>query len=353
MPNDKSTLIFKASESPRRIELPRPEMSRPLRTSGSKAFSSFMPGGGNAMPQQQLAGMDTVSSNALATLARVMEGGSNPLDNVRSALTARSLMDLSASITPGGEALRGNALPAQGRAGKTGGAAPASGQKRTAPQAQVQHKSGDLGSLSAQFESGADGVAAIGYDRHGGTSYGKYQIASRPGTMNTFMEFLRKEAPDIAGRLAEAGPANTGNRSGEMPKVWQQIAAENPARFEALQDRFIHESHYVPALETISKSAGLGKGKFSPALQEVLWSTAVQHGPAAAARIFARATEQATAEAQGLPPKQQEKEIIKNVYAIRSQQFGSSTERVQEAVQNRLQREMKLALAMTDKGRTA
>jgi len=42
------------------------------------------------------------------------------------------------------------------------------------------------GELSAKFESGKDGIAAIGYDRQGGTSYGKYQIASRVGMMKLF-----------------------------------------------------------------------------------------------------------------------------------------------------------------------
>ncbi len=51
-----------------------------------------------------------------------------------------------------------------------------------------------IGDLSSTFESGAQGVNAIGYDRNGGTSYGTYQIASKPGTMKGFIEFLREKA---------------------------------------------------------------------------------------------------------------------------------------------------------------
>ena len=43
-----------------------------------------------------------------------------------------------------------------------------------------------------------------------------------------------------------------------------------------------------------------------------------------------------------------EKAMIENVYAARSTQFGSSTQRVQNAVQNRLEQEKGLALAMVD-----
>ncbi|NHZ47950.1 hypothetical protein FVW27_15235, partial [Desulfovibrio sp. XJ01] len=223
---------------------------------------------------------------------------------------------------------------------------------------------GDIGGLSAQFESGEDGIAAVGYDRHGGTSYGKYQISSRAGTMDRFLDFARQAAPDIASRLEAAGPANTGGKTGEMPRVWREIAEEQPDRFEALQERFIHESHYAPALQAVSRAAGLNKGALSPALREVLWSTAVQHGPAGATRIFARALDnmaehQSVAQEGGQGDatvqagtakagRNFEKQLIREVYAVRSGQFGSSSERVQAAVQNRLDREMKLALAMTD-----
>ena len=69
----------------------------------------------------------------------------------------------------------------------------------------------------------------------------------------------------------------------------KKIAKENPALFEDLQERFIHDSHYKPALQAVSQRTGLSGEHMSPALQEVLWSTAVQHGPNGAARIFSRA----------------------------------------------------------------
>lgn len=210
--------------------------------------------------------------------------------------------------------------------------------RRTAPMLDAE-----VGKLAAQFESGKDGIAAIGYDRNGGTSYGKYQIASRPGTMDLFMDFLEVEAPDLAERLATSGPANTGSRNGAMPEVWKSIASENPARFEELQERFIHESHYEPAFTSIRRS-GYQPERFSAAMKEVLFSTAVQHGPAGATRIFARA-----AENLGLSPdnqRAQEPQLIREIYAIRADQFGSSTPQIQLAARSRMERESRLAEAM-------
>jgi hypothetical protein len=76
-----------------------------------------------------------------------------------------------------------------------------------------------VGKLAANFESVKDGIAAIGYDRHGGTSYGKYQLSSRAGTMKKFVEFLQTEDPAMAEKLQKAGAANTGGKRGKMPEA--------------------------------------------------------------------------------------------------------------------------------------
>lgn len=202
-----------------------------------------------------------------------------------------------------------------------------------------------LGSLAARYESGSEGIAAIGYDRTGGTSYGKYQIASRPGSMAGFLSFLEGEAPDIAERLTAAGPANTGSRKGEMPEVWRAIASEEPDRFEDLQERFIHQSHYEPALNAVQR-IGYDTRLFSPAMKEVLWSTAVQHGPSGAASIFAQAAE-GVGLGTGSTQKRQEKEIINEIYALRANKFGSSTPQIQAAARERMENEKRQALALT------
>lgn len=201
-----------------------------------------------------------------------------------------------------------------------------------------------IGKLSAQFESGKDGIAAIGYDSTGGTSYGKYQIASKVGSMRSFLAFLDSEAPDIAQTLRKAGPANTGSRKGGMPDAWRKIAKDQPERFEQLQEAFIHQSHYKPALEAIEQRTGIDSSSLSAAMREVIWSTAVQHGAAGAAKIFARADGMS-----GNPEDASyERKMISNVYAVRAGQFGSSTSSVRDAVRNRFRQERQLALKMLE-----
>ncbi len=199
-----------------------------------------------------------------------------------------------------------------------------------------------LGSLSAKFESGDAGVDAIGYDRQGGTSYGQYQISSRAGTMSAFLEFLDERAPEWARGLRAAGPANTGGREGAMPREWRRIAVESPDRFADLQREFIERSHYLPALEEIRERTGVDMGAQPKALQEVLWSTAVQHGAMGAARLFCRAIEEGGMSSDRMSARK----VIDELYAARGGQFGSSSSEVRASVRKRFQEEREIALGM-------
>ncbi|MGA2733678.1 MAG: hypothetical protein ABSG35_13955 [Syntrophobacteraceae bacterium] len=200
----------------------------------------------------------------------------------------------------------------------------------------------EIGVLSAHFESCEKGPGAIGYDYNGGTSYGTYQISSRAGTMKRFVDYLSERAPDLANKLKAAGPANTGNTFGKMPEVWKKVATEDPVRFSKLQYDFIEKSHYLPAVQEISDRTGLDISKAPRALQEVLWSTAVQHGPNGAAKIFNKAIKHSEAKNGGVKMAQ----LIGSVYAMRAGQFGSSLPNVRAAVRSRFREEGRMALAM-------
>jgi len=211
-----------------------------------------------------------------------------------------------------------------------------------------------LGSLAAMFESGDKGIAAIGYDRTGGTSYGKFQISSRAGTMNRFLKYLSEQEPAWAERLRGSGPANTGSTRGRMPAEWAKLAAESPERFERLQTEFIKKDHYQPAREKIREMTGVDIEAGKPALREALFSTAVQHGASGAARIFNEAIDKflkkpEAVQATAIGAKSFEQALVSEVYTKRSHQFGGSTEAVRQSVRGRLRQEKDMVLAMLDK----
>ncbi|WP_419780168.1 hypothetical protein [Maridesulfovibrio sp.] len=217
---------------------------------------------------------------------------------------------------------------------------PVSAQETSVKKMDMPLVSGDL---SAKFESGSKGVSAIGYDRVGGTSYGKYQIASKTGTMDKFIQFLKDKAPEIANKLLGAGPADTGSKAGTMPDLWKQIANADPSGFEKLQHDFIQGSHYDPAAKMIFANTGIDMNSLPAPVREVLWSTSVQHGPTGASKLISRAIDKlaANAESKGFPA-----DLVKEIYGERKGQFSSSTERVQKSVANRFEQEQNKVLAM-------
>lgn len=208
-------------------------------------------------------------------------------------------------------------------------------------------KHAGLGALSATFESGTQGVNAIGYDKNGGTSYGTYQIASKPGTMRGFIDFLKEKEPQWASKLKAAGAADTGSTKGRMPDAWRAIAAKDPEKFEQLQKEFIESTHYEPARDKILAKTGVDVDTLPAAAREALWSTAVQHGPAGAARIFSRAMTSIGSDPSGEKFAQK---LIDKVYDSRKTQFESSTANVQASVRGRMNVEKDMVLAMLNDG---
>lgn len=218
-----------------------------------------------------------------------------------------------------------------------------------------------LGSLSKKYESANTGSQSIGYDRNGGTSYGTYQISSRAGTFDKFLEFLQDEEPQWAQTLKNAGNANTGSRNGAVPEAWKTLCAQNPGRMKELEHNFIVKSHYEPVYAYVREK---WQGEISPALKEVIFSTSVQHGVNGAKHIIDQALSAMTApnavsseeaanslymEGFAQPGAQNgdsQAQFIKNIYENRKDKFTSSTAAVQEAARSRFIREERDALAM-------
>jgi hypothetical protein len=200
------------------------------------------------------------------------------------------------------------------------------------------------GRISALFESGRHGVHAIGYDYRGGTSYGKYQLASRQGTMVLFVEFLERVEPRWAEMLKAAGKSNTGTRNGRMPRAWKRIASEDPLRFERLQDEFIHDLYFSPAFKEVCRNVDMDIIKHHSVFQQLLWSTAVHHGPNAGARIFIRAA----GKAKRKQADNHEVALLNEIFKERKRRVDRSSIMLRDktAIKKRLVKEKSLAMAL-------
>jgi len=147
--------------------------------------------------------------------------------------------------------------------------------------------SDELGSLSAKYESRGN-PTAIGFDTTGGWSYGTYQLASKVGAMNEYLGFLNRKHSNVYNSLQTAG----GNSSAKLgtdafKQTWESVMSEKGAA--ETQHEYAVTKYFVPAADKVTRSTGVDVRVKSKTLQDVLWSTAIQHGAGGCNRIFQRA----------------------------------------------------------------
>ncbi|MEO6041895.1 MAG: LysM peptidoglycan-binding domain-containing protein [Croceibacterium sp.] len=200
-----------------------------------------------------------------------------------------------------------------------------------------------LGLLSRKYEVGGCGPGTVSTGRgdRGGVSYGSYQLASRYGRP---AEFLAAEGQPWRARFGAAVPG-----SPEFSACWQACAAADPVAFEAAQHAFIERTHYAVQAALLRRKAGLDLARRSRALQEAVWSTAVQHGPTTCVVLDALA---ALGRAPGDP--QFDRALITALYTERGRclpdgtlaYFKGNSRPVQASVARRLQGECRDCLAL-------
>jgi len=203
-----------------------------------------------------------------------------------------------------------------------------------------------LGELSAKYETGGRGPGTVstGAGDPGGVSYGSYQMASKMGVPTRFV--TQSGFPwlsDFQGLTAGTAP---------FTACWKRIAAAETDAFQRAQHAFIKKSHYDLLAAKVLKDTGLDVNTRSRALQDVIWSTAVQHG--GATPIVGRAL--ANVSCANTDTKYDE-QVICAIYAERGKKkadgnlayFSKSSASVQKGVANRFKNELQDALAMLAK----
>jgi hypothetical protein len=201
-----------------------------------------------------------------------------------------------------------------------------------------------LGSLSEKYESGGRGPGTVstGKGDIGGVSYGTYQLASKVGRADQFVQkYYAEEFKGLKGG------------SDEFTAHWKALARQQPDKLRASEHEFIKNTHYDPLAKAIAKSLMLNVAERSRALQNVVWSTAVQHGP------HTRVVELA------VKPLLKDKaigdladsQIIRALYAERGRRdeqgglvhFKGNSAAVQKAVAHRFESELRDALMALEK----
>lgn len=203
-----------------------------------------------------------------------------------------------------------------------------------------------LGELSAKYETGGrgPGIVSTGAGDPGGVSYGSYQMASKMGTVTRFVSQAGFQwAKDFQGLTAGTAP---------FTACWKRIAAAETDAFQRAQHAFIKKSHYDLLAAKILADDGLDVNTRSRALQDVVWSTAVQHGGGTTMVHKAFANVSCKPSDPGF-----DKQLICAIYAERGRKkadgnlayFSKSSPNVQAGVSKRFKNEQQDALAMLAK----
>jgi hypothetical protein len=205
-----------------------------------------------------------------------------------------------------------------------------------------------IGRLSEKYETGGRGPGTVssGQGDKGGVSYGSYQMTSAGG--GTVKRFVSQSDFPWRTDFEELTPGTSA-----FTAKWKAIAAAEAARFKAVQHEYIKRTHYDVLVEAVLDD-GLDIGTRSAALQDVVWSTAVQHGPNA--KVIHRALE--NVRGQGVTPDSPsfDREFIKAIYAERGRRnaagvlvhFSTNSADVQKGVAARFVREEIDALSMLE-----
>jgi LysM repeat protein len=201
----------------------------------------------------------------------------------------------------------------------------------------------ELGSLSAKYETSGRGPGTVstGSGDPGGVSYGSYQMATKTGTVARFVSQPNFQWRKIFQDLRPGTAAFT--------SMWKLIAATEPRAFQRSQHAFIKKTHYDLLVAKILDEDGLDVNSRSRALQNAVWSVAVQHGGASSIVHNAIAANDLDSTLPNF-----DEALIKAIYAERGRKrtdgklawFSKSSPAVQAGVAKRFQNELIDALKM-------
>jgi peptidoglycan hydrolase-like protein with peptidoglycan-binding domain len=208
-----------------------------------------------------------------------------------------------------------------------------------------------LGMLSGAFESPTEGLAAIGWDARGGTSYGRFQLSSKNEVVTKFVKSLEAKKDDPqAQQIAQAlkdsqfptnredknGPkgtvlntydkgsyAKTGK--GTPMEVWRQYARQLKPYVEG----FVIDKYYTTPINKAKMNFSRNKDLWnmienSRTLQEVFMSTAIQHGQYEVGNFWNRIY-------NSLGNKEKNPDtLIKEIYAVRKADYSQHAKRYEK-----------------------
>ena len=214
----------------------------------------------------------------------------------------------------------GGTPPAQGYVPDAGGQPPAGGTPPAgSPPVSLPSGGRELGWLTQSHETGnAKNPTAFiskGEGDKGGVSYGSNQLASKAGSIQSFLKYLQTKDPQLYAQLAPlAGDAT--NYNGQFANKWRELAADPNGALARADRAYKVDKYFGLGMKQLDNVDPALKARFqaNPALAEMLLSVSRQHGEYEGVQNIFRAA--------GVNSKMTDEQIIEAVYNERGKEGG-------------------------------
>ena len=149
-----------------------------------------------------------------------------------------------------------------------------------------------LGMLSAKGETdnGKNLFNNCEADKTGGCSYGTYQIATGPGTMKDYLNYMKnkEEYKDFYNTLQQAGGFDAAKQGTDTFKsAWKNLSQNS--EFLDSQHNFVLKNNYNTTINGINDIKGLNLDSRSPVIKDAIFSVSVQFGGKGGANLIHKA----------------------------------------------------------------
>jgi hypothetical protein len=172
----------------------------------------------------------------------------------------------------------------------------------------------EISSRSPKPEKYSSGRTRGGRPDSGGVSFGSYQLKSAkdPNTHKSRVdEFLAAEGARWAPRFNGMVPTDAGFKA-----EWKKIGLNEAAAFEAAQHAYMKRTHYDIQVTKILNETSVDITNRSYTLQDVVWSSATQHGPRTS--VVSTAVKNLTG---SIGPSFTDEQLIAEVYKVRTKKY--------------------------------
>ncbi len=131
-----------------------------------------------------------------------------------------------------------------------------------------------LGFISAKYETGGwnPGLVSSGSGDYGGVSYGIPQFSTNTGSAASFVKWLKQTDPEMGGYFGDAAPG-----SSAFGNAWKQVYEKYGDKFGEYQTQYAYDNMVQPLIKLAKEKTGIDYSR-SPALRELVYSTAIQFG---------------------------------------------------------------------------